>query len=71
MSTANYTSYQSEIQRFLAPKPSAFMDIFRGTILNITYTQVYTPEIFALLGCYAAQIDSQLPTFRHNVSIPS
>ena len=28
-------------------------------------------EIFAFLGCYAAQIGSNLPTFRDNVSVPS
>jgi hypothetical protein len=28
-------------------------------------------EIFALVGCYAAQIGSQLPTFRDNLSVPS
>jgi hypothetical protein len=27
-------------------------------------------EIFALLGCYAAQIGSYLPTFRDNPSVP-
>jgi hypothetical protein len=30
-----------------------------------------TTEIFTLLGCYAAQIGSQLSTFRDNQSVPS
>jgi hypothetical protein len=28
-------------------------------------------EIFALVGCYAAQIGTKLPTFRENLSVPS
>jgi hypothetical protein len=38
---------------------------------NKIYEINTTSEVFALLGCYAAQIGIYLPTFRDELSVPS
>jgi len=39
--------------------------------IELRCTVNHTSEIFDLLGCYAAQVGSYLPTFRNNLSVPS
>jgi hypothetical protein len=40
-------------------------------IISVRFPVGIGEEIFALLGCYAAHISSQLPTFRDKLSVPS